>query len=60
MSLAEWYQHKADQFARLAKDATDPHMGADYEETRKLWLELAEGAKRDEEGSSAATPLVAH
>jgi hypothetical protein len=49
MSLAKWYHHKADQFAQLAKDAAEPHECADYEDTRKFWLQLAEQAERDEE-----------
>jgi len=44
------YLSKADQFARLAKDATEPHNCTYYEETRNFWLQLAaEQAKRDEE-----------
>jgi hypothetical protein len=47
--MVVWYLHKADQCAQLAKDAAEPHKCADYEETRKLWLQLAERANRDEE-----------
>jgi len=49
MWWVDWYLSKADQFARLAKDATEPHKCADYEETGRLWLQLAEGAEREED-----------
>ena len=48
MSLAAWYYHKADQCARLAKDADEPRKRYDFETERKLWLEIAEQVKRDE------------
>jgi hypothetical protein len=31
MSLAAWYLHKADQCARLAKDAIEPRKRSDFE-----------------------------
>jgi hypothetical protein len=48
MSLAAWYLHKADQCARLAKDATEPRKRSDFETERKLWLQIAEQIERDE------------
>jgi hypothetical protein len=43
MSLAAWYLHKADQCARLAKDATEPRKRSDFETERKLWLQIIWG-----------------
>jgi hypothetical protein len=40
MSLAEWYFHKADQCAQLAKDANEPHRRANYESEQKVWRQL--------------------
>jgi hypothetical protein len=48
MSLAAWYHHKADQCARLAKDAIEPRKRSDFEIERKLWLEIAEQIEMDE------------
>jgi hypothetical protein len=48
MSLAAWYYHKADQCARLAKDANERRKRADFEIERKLWLQIAEEIERDE------------
>jgi hypothetical protein len=48
MSLAAWYYHKADQCARLAKDAIEPRKRSDFETERKLWLEIAEQIEDDE------------
>jgi hypothetical protein len=42
MSLAAWYCHKADQCARLANDAIEPHQRSDFETERELWLQFAE------------------
>jgi len=47
MSLAAWYLHKADQCARLAKDAIEPRK-RDFETERKLWLQIAEQIQMDE------------
>ena len=54
MSLVTWYHYKADQCARMAKNANDPHTRTNYEEMEKLWLEIAEQITRDEE--SRAVP----
>jgi hypothetical protein len=49
MSLTEWYVHKADQCARLAKAAIDARVRADFEAERELWLQIAaEEIARDE------------
>ena len=48
MSLADWYQYKADQSERQAKAATNRAKRVDYEETQKLWLILAAEAELDE------------
>jgi hypothetical protein len=43
-----WYYHKADQCARLAKDAIEPRKRSDLKTERKLWLEIAEQIEMDE------------
>jgi hypothetical protein len=48
MSLAAWYLHKADQCARLAKNAIEPRKRFDLETERKLWLQIAEQIEMDE------------
>jgi len=48
MSFAAWYLHKADQCARLAKDATEPRKRSDFETEIKLWLQIAEQIEMDE------------
>ena len=47
MSLADWYQYKADQSERRAKAATIRAERVDYEETQKIWLILAAEAEPD-------------
>jgi hypothetical protein len=42
MSLASWYQYKADQCGHLARVATSPQVRAGHKETQKLWLQFAE------------------
>ncbi len=48
MSLADWYQYKADESERRAKAATNRTKRVDYEDTQKLWLILAAEAELDE------------
>ena len=48
MSLAAWYLHKADQCARLAKDAIEPRKRSDFETEGKLWVAMAEQVEMDE------------
>ena len=45
---AEWYHHKAEQCARLAKETTEPRKRTDLETERKLWLEIAADLEKDE------------
>jgi hypothetical protein len=42
------YYHKADQCARLAKDAIEPRKRSDFETERELWLQIAEQIEMDE------------
>jgi hypothetical protein len=46
MSISEWYLHKADQCALLAKDATEPWRRINYNKEREMWLQLAEEIKQ--------------
>jgi len=48
MSLTAWYLHKADQCARLAKDAIDLRKRSSFEAERTLWLQIAGQIERDE------------
>jgi hypothetical protein len=48
MSLAAWYLHKADQCARMAKDAADQYTRTKFESEKKLWLEIAAAIEKDE------------
>src|SRR4029077_7366333 len=57
MSLAAWYYHKADQCARLAKDAIEPRKRSDFETERKLWLQIAEQIEMDEVGWFGPVPM---
>ena len=57
MSLAAWYYHKADQCARLAKDAIEPRKRSDFEIERKLWLQIAEQIEIDEVGWFGREPM---
>ena len=50
MSLVDWYRYKADQCARLAKEATDPRKRASYNEEQKLWLKLVAETEREKPG----------
>jgi hypothetical protein len=46
MSLVAWYQHKADQRARMAKATVNPSKRADHKEIQRLWLEMAAEIER--------------
>ena len=48
MSMASWYHHKAEQCARLAKEATERRKRTDLKTERKLWLQLAEELEKNE------------
>ena len=48
MSLASWYLHKADQCARMAKEARDPHRRSDLEAEGTLWLQIAARIEADD------------
>lgn len=48
MSLADWYQYKADQSERRAKAATIRAERVEYEDAQKVWLILAAEAELDE------------
>ena len=41
MSVAAWYQHKAEQCARLASEATDARQRTSLKEEAALWREIA-------------------
>jgi hypothetical protein len=41
MSAASWYQQKAAQCSRIAKEATDEGVRARYEDEARLWRKIA-------------------
>ena len=41
MSIAAWYEHKAEQCSRLAREATDARQRAQLMEEAALWREIA-------------------
>jgi hypothetical protein len=47
MSMTEWYVHKAQKCAEMAKDATDPAYRARFETEARLWLEIAADIEKD-------------
>jgi len=53
MSLTSWYLHKADQCARMAKEAIDRRQLSYFEAERKLWLEIMEEEARGADGTRA-------
>jgi hypothetical protein len=44
-----WYRQKADECARLAKDASEPHRRRAQETQEKLWLRIAEQIEANED-----------
>jgi hypothetical protein len=44
-----WYRQKADECARLAKDASEPHRRQAHETQEKLWLRIAEQIEANED-----------
>jgi hypothetical protein len=56
MSLLDWYLHKADQCARLAKEAREAGDRARFESERRTWLEVAAQAAFEESGEPNAPP----
>jgi len=52
MSIAGWYQHKADQCKRLAADATDDETRAKYKAEGTLWRIMARDAVKQERSES--------
>jgi hypothetical protein len=49
MSVLDWYHHKAEQCARRAKKAANPHMRDYFKEEESLWLEIADRFEPDDE-----------
>ena len=46
MSMPEWYVHKAQKCAQMAKDATDTDERTRFETEARLWLEIAADIER--------------
>jgi hypothetical protein len=55
--MNHWYLYKAKQCSQMAKDATDPRRRADLKAARKIWLELAAKAKKDDVLRSGPEPI---
>jgi hypothetical protein len=49
MAATDFYLHKAEQCARLAKAATNPDKRSSLEAERKAWLEIAAEATAREQ-----------
>jgi hypothetical protein len=44
-----WYRQKADECARLAKDASEPHRRRAHETQEKLWIRIADQIEANED-----------
>jgi hypothetical protein len=42
MPQQDWYRRKADECARMAKDASDPATREHYEHDERLWRQIAD------------------
>jgi hypothetical protein len=49
-----WYRQKADECARLAKDASEPHRRRAHETQEKLWLRIADQIEANEDAARSA------
>jgi len=56
MSFILWYLHKANQCARLAKEAFDPGERSQFETERQQWLQIAEAEQNSESISLKLMP----
>jgi hypothetical protein len=57
MSPAGWYLNKAEQCARMARNATDLQRRGAYEEEQKLWLQIVERIELNERNQFGSDPL---
>jgi hypothetical protein len=49
-----WYRRKADECARLAKEASEPHRRRAHETQEKLWLQIADQIEANEDAARSA------
>jgi hypothetical protein len=49
-----WYRQKADECARLAKDASEPHRRRAHETQERLWLRIADQIEANEDAARSA------
>jgi hypothetical protein len=49
-----WYRQKADECARLAKDASEPHRRQAHETQERLWLRIADQIEANEDAARSA------
>jgi hypothetical protein len=49
-----WYRRRADECARLAKDASEPHRRRAHEIQEKLWLGIADQIDANENAARSA------
>jgi hypothetical protein len=54
MHASLWYRRKADECARLAKDASEPHRRRALETQEKLWLQIADQIEANEDAARSA------
>jgi hypothetical protein len=49
-----WYRQKADECARLAKEASEPHRRRAHETQERLWLRIADQIRANEDAARSA------
>jgi hypothetical protein len=56
MSGAAWYLRKADEYARLAQQASDPRRRSGYETEELRWRQIAEQIETNEKNRFGSDP----
>jgi len=59
MTGTSWYYLKAEQCARMAKDAVDPRQRFHLETESRLWFQIAVAETRQDELRQKARELIA-
>jgi len=56
MSQATWFWQKADECARLAKSASEPHRRDNFAARAKEWRDIAERIEKNERAKFGSAP----
>jgi hypothetical protein len=56
MSQAAWFWQRADECARLAKNAREPHRRGNFETRAKEWRDIAELIEKNERARLGSGP----